>query len=185
MRTARIMLALVLTLSLAAMVMAQGEGGRGKRVADKGGISGWSWGLGRGSDITRIIDKLQLSDDEKAAVAKVREKFGKKIKEAQEAAAPTQEQQEAIKKAFQEAREKNLPRNEIAEFVRGKVKQTDKQVTAYKELRGLQKEQMTALRAALSDANKVKLGELLKTRRPGEFPKDPGGPDRKREKKAK
>jgi len=179
MRTVRIMLTLALTLLFATTVMAQGAGGRGQRVAGKGGIIGWSWGPDRGPDIARIVDKLQLSDDEKAAVAKVRDKFGKRIKEAREAAAPTQEQQEAIKMARQEAREKNISREEMTKFIQGKVKRTDKQLAAYKELQALQKEQMTALRAALSDANKAKLDELLKARRPGEFPKDPGGPTRK------
>ena len=155
MRTLRISLILALALLIAAPLLAQEEkakGGRGKRGAGAFGMMGGGMTVQR---IQGILDKLTLNDDEKAATKKIMEEDGAKLEKLQKAAAPTTEQQAAIKEAVTKAREDGVAFNEMADIIAKAAKYTDEQAKARKEAGPLAKELLGKIREKLSDDNKA------------------------------
>ncbi len=152
MRTVRIALTLALALLIATPLLAQ-EKKKGKRGPGPGGPGGF--------DITRLLEKLNLTDDQKAEVKKIRDEFAPKVKEARKDAELTEEQQKARKEAEAKAKEDGLRGQEARKAIQDAVKLTDKQAEANKKLRELMGEQMKKIQGVLTDAQKDEFKKMF------------------------
>ncbi len=149
MRIVRVTLTLALALLIAAPLLAA-EGKKGGK-----GRGGFGMFGAMGNPVPRILARLNLSDDEKAATDAIVKEFGPKIEAAQKDARPTEEQQAAIKEAFSELRGKEgVTPQERMEAINKAAKWTEKQTEARKKAAGLVQEETKAVLEKLSDANK-------------------------------
>ena len=171
MRTVCITLTLALAVLIAAPLLAA-EGGKGP---PRGGFFG-----AMGNPVPRILARLTLSDDEKAATKAIVDELGPKIEAAQKEAAPTEKQRAAIKEAMTELRGKDATREQMTEAINKAAKWTDEQTKAREKAAKLVKEETEAVVAKLTPENKEAFKKASE-RRPGAGA--PGG--RKGSRKAK
>ena len=171
MRTVRITLTLALAVLIATPLLA-GEGK--KRERGKGAPGARAPGMfgAMGNSVPRILARLNLSDDEKAATEAIVKEFSPKIAAAQKEAAPTEDQRAAIKEAMTELRGKEgVTREQMTEAINKAAKWTEKQTAARKKAAALVEEETKAVLAKLTDANKEAFKKASE-RRPG----GPGAP---------
>ena len=140
MRIVRITLTLALALLIATPLLAA-EGKKGERGKRGEGARGPGMFGAMGNPVPRILARLNLSDDEKAATGAIVKEFAQKIEAAQKEAAPTEDQRAAIKEAMTELRGKEgVTREQMMEAINKAAKWTEKQTAARKKAAALVEE---------------------------------------------
>ncbi|MGQ9574579.1 MAG: hypothetical protein ACUVUC_04620 [Thermoguttaceae bacterium] len=155
MRSLRIGLTLALALLIAVPVLAQQKRERGKRP--EGATRGFGM-FGGVAGVERILGRLTLSDDEKAATKAILDEYRPKVEKLQKAAALTEEQRKQLQDAMAKVKESGKTGAELRQAMQEamqSVKRTDDQVKAQKELGALMKELQSKILEKLSEDNKA------------------------------
>ncbi len=155
MRVLRAVLILVVAVLIACPVVAQ-EKKKGRR------------GGARGSDPTaRLLEGLNLTDEQKAKVEEVSKELAPKVAELRkkQEGILTDEQKKAREEALKEARSAGKSRQETAKAVEDAVKLTDEQkakrAEVGKEMADLQKTRMEKIKAFLTAEQKEQLEKRI------------------------
>jgi hypothetical protein len=110
------------------------------------------------------LGRLTLSEAEKTATDKILADNKDKVAECAKKAAPTADQQAAIKEAMTKARDDGTPMNEMMKVVTAAAKWTDDQTKARTEGAALIKEITTKITEALVGDNKDLFTKALTAR---------------------
>ena len=138
-------------LVLAPAAYAQRPGGQRPGQGGPGGRQGFQ------RSPTQLPRSIELSDDQKAKLAEIEEKYADKLKAATEKSALTEDQQTAMREAFAKARENNTPREEMREVMEKAVTLTDDQKKGREEMTALRAEITKAVEEILTDEQKEQL----------------------------
>ncbi len=141
MKTAHVLMSLGLALALAVTGWAAEQEKKGGRSREgRGGMM-----MGGSMDAFRMLDKLDLSAEQKEKVEALRKELGPKMKEAAKKADAilTDEQKKAREEAMKELRDSGKRGPEAFQAVQKAMKLTDEQ---QEKLREAQKEQMAMAR---------------------------------------
>jgi Spy/CpxP family protein refolding chaperone len=156
-------LAAVLSLVLVSALPAQDKEKDKEKPAPREGRHG-PGGMGMRDGLERILNRLDLTDEQQTKFKALRKEYGSKRRAAFEKFSDslTTEQKEARQKAVEAGREAHKSPKETMEAVDAAMKLTDKQKEARKAMETLQKEFREKAIALLTPEQKEKLEKFEK-----------------------
>ena len=161
MRLLRVVLILVVALLIACPVMAQE-----KKKGRKGGPGGFD-------PLNRLLERLNLTDEQKPKVDAVKKEFAPKLADAQKKAAgiPTDDQKKAAAEAAKEAKSAGKTPRETFQAMEAAMNLSDEQkakrTEVRKEIEGIQKERLEKIKDILTAEQKEQLDKALEELKKG------------------
>jgi Spy/CpxP family protein refolding chaperone len=142
----RVLLVVVALFVAVSLASAQDDGGKKKGKRGQGPF-----------DPFRMVERLNLTDEQKAKVADVKKEFGDALAAAQKKAALTDDQRKAGQEAAAKAREAGKSREEVRQAVQDAQKLTDDQKKGRTEMMEIMGKIREKFNSFLTDEQKAKM----------------------------
>ncbi len=164
MRTVRTLLVVAAALLIAATVVAQEKP---KKKGRRGKLAPTTQAVVRLDKLRTALEELDLTEEQKEELKKLREKHGPKFKEVFDKMQDvlTEEQKSAGEEAMKEAKESGKKGRELFQAIEASLKLTDEQKEKMDklapEVRALQREMMKEIRGILTPEQQERLKEKM------------------------